>query len=389
MKKLLISLFTLIILSGVPITVDAATDSSQQGITGPSTINATYGDNIKIPYFVNNEVEPFEIDGSPNQDINYLNSHTDGLTFIADYLTGIPLGLGTFHFDISCTYNNQYFDKNITLNVYDPQDITTSSVPRGVFNQKYLFHFQANHPVKGLKWRLPYKNYLPPGLHLSSAGTLYGTPTKTGTYKFAVTVTYPQKFSETATKTYTMQIGFNQKQDITTTSIPVGNLNEIYTPVHFKVYQPVKGLIWKAETSLPKGMHLSSAGTLYGKPTDYGTYHIKIEAGYPYKGSYEYVDQSYTLKINYFNEVFPLSFPNGRLNGKYPTIHLKLYHPIEDPKWGNTLESPPPGLRISSDGTLSGTPTDTGTYTFWIVLHIPTKEGTYAIEQPYTIKITN
>jgi hypothetical protein len=388
MKKSLITLLATVFLSIIPFTANAATDSSsQQNFIGPTTINATLGKSIgKIYYGTNCNIT------DPNNESGKIFGWP-GLQIISGYLRGnAPSVTGTWHFQMSCggTSDNPTVTKTITFRAFEQEGITTLSTPRGVFNKKYQFHFQANNPVKGIKWFIPYKNYLPPGLHLSSAGTLYGTPTKTGTYKFTVTVIYPETkhSSVTASRTFTMKIGFNEKEDIITTSIPVGNLNKTYTPFHFEVYKPAKGLIWKAETPLPKGLHLSNAGTLFGNPTEYGTYPVKIEAGYPYKGAYEYVDQSYTLKINYFNDISPLSLPNGRVNVRYPTIHLKLYNPVKEPQW-LYMAFFPPGLFISKDGTLYGTPTETGTYNFMIFVNVPTKDGTYQTNRAYTIKITN
>lgn len=297
MKKLLITLFTVFIFSVIPFTANAATDSSREEILGPSIVNVSAGSSVEIPYTVNGGCADWDIDfGLQTQ--QYLYAHSDGLMMTGPgLLMGQPMGPGTFKFQIFCYASSGWIDKDITLNAYDNQDIITPSIPNGQFNVKYKsVIFRVWKPVKGIKWIV--KNHLPPGLHLSTAGTLYGTPTKTGTYNLDIDALYPTKYGiVNGDRIYTIKIGFNQK-DIITTSIPSGSLNKKFTPFRFKVDKPVKGLIWKNETSLPPGLHLSSAGTLYGTPTKIeNNYPVKIEVGYPYKGKYEFVDQSYKMTI--------------------------------------------------------------------------------------------
>jgi hypothetical protein len=46
-----------------------------------------------------------------------------------------------------------------------------------------------------------------------------------------------------------------------------------------------------------------------------------------------------------------------------------------DDTWHIVNDAPPPGLSLAQDGTLSGTPTQAGTFSFWVEMRLPDIEG--------------
>ena len=67
-------------------------------------------------------------------------------------------------------------------------DIVTTSLPNGVVGQSYSFQMVAQGGTAPYTWMLPARQSLPPGLAMSSAGAISGTPTRAGNYNFRVQV---------------------------------------------------------------------------------------------------------------------------------------------------------------------------------------------------------
>jgi uncharacterized repeat protein (TIGR03803 family) len=116
-------------------------------------------------------------------------------------------------------------------------------------------------------------------------------------------------------------------------------------------------------------MSLSSAGQLSGTPRAFGSFPFTLtvtDSSNPHQVSTE----SVTLIIEDWIVIAPASPPAGIVNYPYP-----LY--TADPgfgfgasggspplSWKVTSGSPPPGLTVGTDGSVSGTPLTTGTFSF-------------------------
>jgi uncharacterized repeat protein (TIGR01451 family) len=100
--------------------------------------------------------------------------------------------------------------------VVTPINVTTAStLPYGYVATTYSQALAATGGTGALTWTLAPFNYLPPGLTLSTSGTISGTPTQTGLYFFNVTAT------DTASHIATVQFNLS----IYPTAIPLTNLN--------------------------------------------------------------------------------------------------------------------------------------------------------------------
>ena len=69
-----------------------------------------------------------------------------------------------------------------------PLAITTASLPAGRLSRFYSVSLKATGGLTPYTWALN-SGTLPPGLTLAASGTISGTPTRTGTYSFTVSVT--------------------------------------------------------------------------------------------------------------------------------------------------------------------------------------------------------
>ncbi|MGI4866854.1 MAG: putative Ig domain-containing protein [Janthinobacterium lividum] len=232
---------------------------------------------------------------------------------------------------------------------------------------------------------------LPAGLSLSSAGVLSGTPTAGGSFSFTVRATdasaSPGPFS--GTQNYSLTIGA-PTISVAPATLPNGAVAAAYS-------QTLTGSGGTAPYSfaitagaLPAGLSLSSAGVLSGTPTAGGTFTFTIRAtdsstgtGAPYAGS-----RAYTLIIVApAITVAPATLPDGAAGTAYSQT-LTGSGGTAPYSFAITAGAPPAGLSLAPNGTLSGTPTTSGTFNFTIAAtDASTGNGPYSGSRAYSLTI--
>jgi len=133
--------------------------------------------------------------------------------------------------------------------------------------------------------RAPYTSYtwalvsgtLPPGLTLSSAGLLSGTPSAAGWYpSIRVSVGLVGFPGTTASTSFPITILTPAALKITTTSLPTGYLGKSYSAT-LAATGGIAPYSWELDGgTLPAGLTLSPAGTLRGTPSVTGGYGFTV-----------------------------------------------------------------------------------------------------------------
>jgi len=124
-------------------------------------------------------------------------------------ISGTPTGDGSYKFTIQATDSDNpqrtaTKSMTITVNPNKPK-ITTEFLTYGTVAQSYPSStMSASGGLTPYSWTLAGGSNLPPGLSLSSAGVISGTPTGPGTFAFTVNVTDGR--SRVATKTLSIAI---------------------------------------------------------------------------------------------------------------------------------------------------------------------------------------
>jgi virginiamycin B lyase len=104
-------------------------------------------------------------------------------------ISGTPSTAGTFAVGVSVTDSaSKTGNRAYTLRIANPLVITTASLPNGSVGIGYSQPLVATGGLGTDTWSLA-SGSLPPGIGLSAAGILSGTPTAGGTYPFTVRVT--------------------------------------------------------------------------------------------------------------------------------------------------------------------------------------------------------
>ncbi|MBI4686214.1 MAG: putative Ig domain-containing protein [Nitrospirae bacterium] len=154
--------------------------------------------------------------------------------------------------------------------------ITTDSLPTGMEETSYSpTTLEATDGTPTYTWDLA-SGSLPPGLSLSSAGAISGTPTTDGSYNFTVRVTDSDNPQRIATKSLAITINPN-KPRVTTEFLTYGAEGTAYPSTTLSVTGGKPSYIWSLSSgTLPPGLSLSSGGSISGTPTTAGTYSFTV-----------------------------------------------------------------------------------------------------------------
>jgi uncharacterized repeat protein (TIGR01451 family) len=196
---------------------------------------------------------------------------------------------------------------------------------------------------------------LPAGVTLSPGGALAGTPGATGTFSFTVRATDPTGC--TGTRDYTLQVCpvlvlIPAALPPATVGVPYGQIFAVSGGSAPYVFAVTSGL-------LPPGLALSGAGVLSGTPSTAGTFSFTMTAT---DANGCTVSATYTLVPCSGLVLSPGALPDGAVSVVYNSALLATGG--TGPYRYSVQGVLPPGLTLSSDGMVTGTPTQSGVFAF-------------------------
>ncbi|MGQ3279747.1 MAG: beta strand repeat-containing protein, partial [Shinella sp.] len=256
---------------------------------------------------------------------------------------------------------------NITINPStSPLTVTPSSVATPAIGTSYNQALSTTGGTTPYTYSLVAGSNLPPGLTLSSAGVISGTPTGSGPYNFTVRVTdSTTPTANTLDKAYSVLIAA-PAIDVTPDSPPDGGVGTAYS-VQFSASGGTPGYTYTRDSgSLPPGLSLSGSGLLSGTPSAVGssTFKLKVQDSTTIStGGVHFIAQDVTVTINAFPPVSltPASgtaLSAGVVGTSYSNASISASGGSGTISYAVTAGALPAGLGINaSTGAITGTPT--------------------------------
>lgn len=147
--------------------------------------------------------------------------------------------------------------------------------------------------------------------------------------------------------------------------------------------------VWSSG-ALPSGLSLSADGVLSGIPTaPKGSYDVVItvtdETGAPLSKNVKIkVEGELAIDGCSSDVAAPCALPAGKVGDGYSyTLSFSIGDPAVPVTW-TIVGNLPPGLTLAADGTISGTPTTAGTYTFVVTV----KRGSLTVSRQVRIVVS-
>ncbi|MFL6172274.1 MAG: putative Ig domain-containing protein [Marmoricola sp.] len=277
-------------------------------------------------------------------------------------ISGTPTVTGSFDIVAQVKDNAGNLASQPYTLVIAPMTITTSSLPDAPVAVPYSATLAESGGKSTWTWSVT-AGVLPAGLKLSAAGKITGSPTTPGTSTFTVKVqdsTTPTKRVATRQMSITVT-----PMTVIGSNLPAGLAGKAYPSTTLKTSGGKATFAWTISVgALPAGMTLSASGVIAGTPTSPGTstFTVRVTDGSVPKNL---ASRQFTITVAPMS-VITTSLPNGKVKTSYPLTTLKVAGGKGTLTWTVASGVLPPGLKLSTGGLISGTPSSAGTYTFTV-----------------------
>ena len=261
-------------------------------------------------------------------------------------------------------------------------------MPNASIGQPYSFTLQASGGTPPYLWTFPNPagGIGIPGLTLSTSGVLSGTPTTPGTYNVSITLEdsgVANGGSGLATVQFTVNV--IAALGIANTSFPNGAVGAPYSAALTASGGITGAQAWSlASGALPDGLTIggsNSSFSISGTPSKVGTFSFVLQV--TVNGNT--ASKAFSIAILGALQITTAALPGGTLNTPYSQT-VAATGGVAPYVWSVSSGSLPSGLTLSSSsGTISGTPTQAGSFAVTISV---TDSGGKVVSQSLTIVIS-
>jgi hypothetical protein len=251
--------------------------------------------------------------------------------------------------------------KNFTINITAGLTIAPLTAG-GLVGTAYSQTLVAVGGTPGYTWTIT-AGSPPAGLDLNPAtGVISGTPTSSSTANFTVQVS--DSASGSATKAFTLAI-VSPLTITTAPTLPGGTTTTPYSQT-LAATGGTPSYSWSISTgSLPAGLNLNAgSGTISGTPTSSGNFSFTVQVNDSASLS---TSKAFSLTIAGGLSISTApTLPSGAVGSAYSQT-LVAVGGTSPYSWSITVGSLPNGLALNpATGTLSGTPTSSGNFSFTV-----------------------
>ena len=280
-----------------------------------------------------------------------------GLTLsTAGVISGTPTAAGTSNFTVQVAdTSGAKATAPLTIAIGAGLSIATASLPNGVVGILYSQPITASGGTGNYTWTVA-SGSLPPGLTLASTGTISGTPSTAGTSNFTLQVSDTSGAKTSGPFSITVGPGVT----ITTSSLPNGIAGTAYSQTLAASGGTVPYTWSVGAGTLPSGLSLSASGTISGTPSAAANATFTVQVADSLGGK---ASATFTIAIV---QALTVTTPAGLATGAAQSPYSQSFTAAGGvpPYTWQSSGTLPAGLTFSASGTLSGTPTQVGTFPF-------------------------
>lgn len=294
----------------------------------------------------------------------------------AGVVAGTPGQAGTFQYTATASSGGASASRTFTVTIA-PQFVVTSAGarPAGVVGTAYADTLQVGGAPGPVAWATT-GGALPPGLALSAAGVVSGTPTQAGSFGFTVTAA---SGGLAASRDLTLTV----YDPVTVATDSVRATGVVGTPYadRLQARGGTGTYGWSVKSgSLPPGLSLDAAtGAVAGTPTQAGTFRFSAAAtSAGLVGSGPFVVTVYTP----VSIVSDTARPGGMMGRSYADT-LVAQGGSGTAAWRIGSGALPEGVTLSAAGVVSGIPAEAGTFRFSAVA----STGTLSAARSFTLVV--
>lgn len=242
-------------------------------------------------------------------------------------------------------------------------EIVNATLPDGINGKIYSVTMVAANGMGTLTWSVDATSgNLPPGLSLSTAGVISGTPNTTANFNFTIDV----QDSSGRMASHPYLVAIHDLLQVTTQTIPTTTFGAAFN-FTLAATGGVPPYTWTAPGGLPPGIALSSSGVLSGDPTPPvgTTLPLLIDIA-----DSDTTQQSLTVQIPWTINNPPLAVATSFLPATYVggPYCVMLVPPIGYTGSFSSAANLPPGITQTGAGNseLCGSPTAAGNFPFTV-----------------------
>ncbi|WP_164012184.1 putative Ig domain-containing protein [Pyxidicoccus trucidator] len=280
-----------------------------------------------------------------------------GLRLEGSSVLGTPTAAGAAFFTVEVQdVNDRSASASFLLTVRDGLTVTPTTLPDAYTDAAYGHGLSAAGGQPPYTWALT-EGSVPAGLRLLDSGALDGTSSTVGTTAFTVRVTDAELDTDTREVSLTTYAP---------PSLAAVSAQSVYAGANVVLpFSPSGGkapLRFTASGQLPPGLTLAEEGLLHGSPTQAGLFAFDVIAR---DANGRSVARSVSFTVHAPPSITTTSLPDGDPGLPYST-RLSVSGGRSPLTWSLASGTPPSGLLLASDGTLSGTPSAIGAASFTV-----------------------
>ncbi|MBB3609589.1 putative Ig domain-containing protein [Rhizobium sp. BK602] len=302
-------------------------------------------------------------------------------------LSGTPTAGGTFNFTVTATDSLSFTGSQAYALAIAASTITIAptTLPAGTVAAAYSQTITASGGTSTYSYAIT-AGALPPGLALSSAGALSGTPTASGTFNFTITATDSSTGTGpyTGSRAYSVAVGTQPPiaGNVAATVAASSSNNPITlnitggTPTSVAV-----GTQASHGTATASGLSITYTPTAGYSGPDSFTYTATNASGTSAPATVSVTVSASTISIA------PATLPSVALNSSY-SQSITASGGTAPYNFSITAGALPAGLALSPAGILAGTPTASGTFNFTVTAtDSSTGTGPFSGSRAYSLTV--